>query len=106
MSTTIQAGELLVLDPSDKRVISFDWGVLAEGVTIASNTFTITTVKQNGLTILTKDNETTGSRTVQLRLDATTTTAGDKYRVASKIVTSEVPAQTIERQFTVRIQNH
>src|SRR4051812_48251883 len=97
------------MDPSDKRVIVFDWDTeaLPASVTIASNTFTITTIKQNGVTILTKDQESipAGSRTTQLRLDATTATNGDRYTVASKIVTSEVPAQTIERQFSVLVQN-
>lgn len=109
MSTSIRSGDLVVLDPSDKRVIVFDWDseALPATVTIASNTFTITAVKQSGLTALTKDQETipAGSRTTQLRLDATTATNGDKYLVASKIVTSESPAQTIERQFKVLIQN-
>lgn len=109
MSTSIRAGGLLILDPSDKRVIVFDWDTeaLPTGVTIASNTFTIAAVQQAGATALTKDNESipAGSRTTQLRLDATTATVGDKYLVASKIVTSESPAQTIERQFSVLVQN-
>lgn len=109
MSTTIRAGGLLVLDPSDIRVINFDWDTeaLAVGVQIAGNLFTITAVKQAGAGALTKDSETTlaGNRIVQLRLNATAATKGDKYFVASKITTNETPAQTVERQFTVLIQD-
>jgi hypothetical protein len=109
MSTSIRANGLVVLDPSDKRVIVFDWDTeaLPASVTIASNIFTITAIKQNGATALTKDNETipAGSRTTRLRLIATTASVGDSYYVASKITTAESPSQTIERQFTVAIQN-
>jgi hypothetical protein len=109
MTTSIRPQGLLRLDPSDIRVILFDWDdeALAASVTISTSTFTITTVKQNGLTILTKDNPTivTGNRKTQVRLLATTATAGDKYLLANAIVTNESPAQTIERQITVLIEN-
>jgi hypothetical protein len=97
------------MDPSDIRVLVFDWDdeALAAAVTITTSTFTITTVKQNGLTILTKDNPTivSGNRKTQVRLLATTATAGDKYLLANAIVTNESPAQTIERQIQVHIEN-
>jgi hypothetical protein len=107
VSTSIRAGELLTLDPSDKRVVTFDWDLeaLPAGVTIASYVHTISVVKQNGLTALTKDNESNDSRTTELRLLATTATNGDRYRVACKITTSENPAQEIERQISVLVQN-
>jgi hypothetical protein len=112
VSTTIEAGGLLVLDPSDKRVIQFDWDTdaLPAGVEIATpsgSTFTITAIQQSGLTALTKDQESivSGNRKTQLRLVATTATVGDRYLVANQIVTNESPAQTIERQFEVLIQN-
>lgn len=111
MSVTITAGGLVVLDPGDKRVIQFDWGTdtLAAGVEIASSgsTFTITAIKQNGATALTKDQESivTGNRKTQLRLLATTATAGDRYRVDNTIVTNESPAQTHDQGFYVLIQN-
>jgi hypothetical protein len=109
MSTTIAPGGLLRMDPADVRVIQFDWddAALAAAVTISTSTFTITTVKQNGLTILTKDNPSivSGNRKTQVRLLATTATAGDKYLLANAIVTNESPAQTIERQIHVHIEN-
>jgi hypothetical protein len=109
MSDTISSGGLVVIDPSDKRVVVFDWDTeaLAADVEIASNTWTITAIKQIGATALTKDNEgiVTGNRKVQCRLDATTATAGDRYLVSSKITTDESPAQTLEQSFKVLIQN-
>lgn len=109
MSDTIRAGDVLIMDPSDERVITVNWDTeaLPATVTIASNTFTITVIKQNGVTALTKDSESiaAGSRSVILRLLATTATAGDKYQVASKITTNETPAQKIERSFFVKVEN-
>jgi hypothetical protein len=109
MSTTIRAGGLLILDPGDKRVIQVDWDTeaLTSGVSISTSTFTIGTVKQNGATILTKDNPSivSGNRKTQVRLDATTATAGDKYTLSNTVVTNESPAQTIERQIEIRIEN-
>jgi Na+-translocating ferredoxin:NAD+ oxidoreductase RnfC subunit len=99
----------LKLDPSDIRVIQFDWDdeALPAGVTITTSTFTISVIRQSGVTALTKDNPTivSGSRKTQVRLLATTATAGDKYRLMNTIVTNESPAQTIERQITVLVQN-
>lgn len=97
------------MDPSDKRVILVDWAseALQASVTIASSTFTVTVVKQGGVTALTFDNASipSGNRTTKVRLDATTATSGDKYLVNNAIVTAETPAQTLERQFTVLVQN-
>src|SRR3954469_25547300 len=108
MSVTIRAGGLVTLDPSDKRVIVFDWDTeaLESSVQIASSSWTITGIPAT-VTSLVKDSESlvTGNRSTKVRLDATATTAGQRYRVANAIVTNENPAQTIERQFTVLIQN-
>lgn len=109
MTDTIRTGGLFVLDPSDKRVIQFDWDTegLPADVEIGTSTFTIGVLKQNGATVLTKDNPSivSGNRSTQVRLDATTATVGDKYTLANTIVTNESPSQTIERQITVLIEN-
>jgi len=109
MSQTIRSGEQLTLDPSDKGVIVFDWDAenLADAVTISTSTFTITTLKQGGTMVLTKDSESivSGNRKTQLRLLATTATSGDKYQVHNKIVTAESPAQEKERSFFVLVQD-
>lgn len=109
MSDTIRTGGLAVFDPSDKRVIQFDWDAegLAASVTITTSVFTIEAIVQGGVTALTKDNEAiaVGSRKTSLRLIATTATAGDSYWVNNKITTNETPAQEIERRFKVLVQN-
>lgn len=108
-STTIYPGQLVVMDPSDQRLFEFDWDTLnlETGVEITTSTFTITALKQVGLTALTKDNESilSGNRRTQLRLLATTGTVGDRYEIANKIVTNENPSEQKERSFKVLIQN-
>lgn len=105
--STIRAGGLLVLDPSDKRVISFNWDAeaLPAGVQIASSAWSIEAIRQSGASALTKDNEATASRTTSARLLATTSTAGDVYWVSNKITTDETPAQEIEQRFKVLVQD-
>lgn len=110
MSTTIRTNGLLVLDPSDKRVIQWDWDTetgLPASVTITASVFTIQAIQQSGATALTKDNEgvVAGNRNTSLRLLATTATAGDSYWVSNKITTNETPAQEIERRIKVLIQD-
>lgn len=107
MSTTIQAGGLLLLDPGDKRVIQMDWDALPASAGVSTSAYAITVIKQNGVTALTKDNESVvaGLRATQVRLLATTATRGDHYEVTNSIVTNENPAQTIERHFFVLIQD-
>jgi hypothetical protein len=109
MSDTIRAGGLAVFDPSDKRVIQFDWDTeaLPVGVTITTSVFTIEVIQQAGLTALSKDSESivAGSRKTSVRLIATTAQAGDSYWVNNKITTNETPAQEIERRFKVLVQN-
>lgn len=108
-STTIYPGQLVLMDPNDKRLFNFDWDTLnlETGVEITTSTFTITALKQIGVTALTKDNEVilSGNRSTQLRLLATTGTVGDKYEIANKIVTNENPSEQKERSFKVLIQN-
>ncbi len=112
MSTvTVYPGGLIALDPSDKKVVVFDFNVdgnLAAGVTLASYVVTITAIQQTGLTALTMDSDSiSGSgRKVTLRLLATTATLGDRYSVAVKGVTDESPAQEKEYSIDVLIQNH
>lgn len=108
-TVTLPPSALIRLDPSDTRVIVFDWDDenLAVGVTITAAVWTITAVRQTGVTALTKDNEslTGGSRKAQARLIATTATAGDVYEVACKITTNESPTQTKEQSIRVVIEN-
>ena len=115
-------GGVLSLDPSETRTIAFDWDFnLRADITISTSTYTITVVRQSGATALTKDNpsilnaadgtvaveRTVGaSRVTQVRLIATTATAGDEYELANTIVTSESPTQTKEQSIRVLIENH
>ena len=106
----VDAGSgVVVLDPSDKRVVQFNWDrrSLATSATISTSTFTIGTIRQIGATALTKDNPSilSGSRKTQVRLDATTATDGDEYTLINTIVTNETPAQTKEQSVRVKIQN-
>jgi len=107
MSTTIQAGGVLVLDPNDERIINFDWDdVLSTGVEILSSTWTIAAIKQSGITALTADSGVIldGNRVTQSRFIATTATNGDQYWVSNQIETDESPAETIEQRFRVLVQ--
>lgn len=120
--TIIQPGGLMPLDPSDVRVVVADWDLsnLASGITITTSTWTITAIKQNGTTALTKDSPAiltaaeataalartvTISRATHVRLIATTATLGDIYEVENAIVTSESPTQTKAKSFRVVIEN-
>lgn len=105
MSRTIRAGQTIFLNPGDQRVITFDWDAkaLPAAVTISSSIWTIDSVKQNGDTALTSDNDDIGadSRTTLVRLLATTASDGDLYTLTNTIVTNESPAQTIARSCPV-----
>lgn len=107
---TVKPGATVVFDPSDKRLVKFDFDTnnLATAITLTSHTVTITAIKQNGATALTYDNNTIvdGSRNVQVRLLATTATLGDKYQVSVKGITSESPSQEKEYLIYVLVQNH
>lgn len=106
---TVSPGACVQLDASDKKMVIFDFDTsnLAVGVQLASYVITIAAVQQNGLTALTKDNDSlvTGNRKVTLRLLATTATLGDCYTVAVKGITNESPAQEKEYSIQVLITN-
>lgn len=111
MSTvTIVPGGLVTFDPNDKRTITFDFDQLnlAAAVTLASYLITITPIQQNGVTVLSKDNESllAGNRKIIARFLATTATLGDRYRVSVKGVTNETPAQEKEYSIVIAVQDH
>lgn len=112
MSTTVTLppGALITLDPSDKKVITFDFDAtnLPAGVTLSAGVLTIETLVQNGVTILTKDNDglVTGNRKVSGRFLATTATVHDRYRVSVKGTTNEVPVQEKEYSIDIHIEQH
>jgi len=111
MSTvTVAPGDLITMDPSDKKVVTFDFDTsnLAAAVTLASFTITITALRQIGVTALTYDNSAlvAGNRSVTARLLATTATLGDRYRVSCKGTTSTSPAEEKEYSIFVLIQDH
>lgn len=105
---TVDPGALLVFDPSDKRVILFDFDALnlAVGAQLASATVTITAIRQQGATALTSDNGAlvTGNRTYQARFLATTATAGDRYLVSIQGITNESPAQQKDYSITIAVK--
>lgn len=105
---TVRPGDLIILDPSDKRVIQFDWDAenLADSVTITS-VFTITVERQVGAAALTKDNPSVlaGNRKTQVRLDATTGARGEEGTLANTVTTNESPAQVKEQSVRYLIQD-
>jgi hypothetical protein len=107
---TVRAGQTIVFDPSDKRVVTFDWDAetgLPDGVQLSASAWTITAIQQSGVTALTNDNAafSAADRTTSTRLLATTATVGDSYWVSNKITTDESPAQEIEQRFKVKVEN-
>jgi hypothetical protein len=114
MSTvTVFPGALITMDPSDKRVIVFDFDTtnLAANVALTNSSpsygITIAPIKQNGVTALTFDNPSllAGSRRVKARFLATTATVGDLYKVSVKGMTDESPTQDKEYSITILIQD-
>lgn len=107
MSLTIQAGELVVQDPSDVRVYRFDWtDNLGTGVEITgSATWTLSAIAPSDATLITKDQESivTGNTKAQVRIQGGT--ADSRYRVACKVTTNETPSQTKEQSFDILVQN-
>lgn len=120
----IANGDLITKDPSDSKVIGFDWDVssLAPLATIATSVWTITPISPSPTdAALTKDSEavltaaqattalqgtrtvTVDSRFTQVRLLAGT--LGQKYAVANKVTTNETPNQIKERSVYVLVQN-
>lgn len=108
-TVTVKPGDLVVLDPSDKKSITFDFDALnlATGVQLTNSSpsygITIAAIKQAG-TALTFDTAAlvTGNRKVSARFLATTATKGDKYRVSCKGTTNETPVQ--EKEYSIFIQ--
>lgn len=109
MSLTVQAGDLVEMDPSDVRVFDFDWSTnLGTGVEISgSATWTITAVSPSDATVPVKDNESivTGNQIARVRLNVTGATANARYNIACKITTNESPSQTKEQSFDILVQN-
>lgn len=107
MSITIRDGALATKDPSDSLVYTFDWDTeaLAQGVTLVSSSFSLIGLRGDITTTpLTKDAESTlvDGRHTQLRLTAGAD--GSRWRINNLVVTSETPAQTIERSFFVKVE--
>lgn len=109
-TVTVYPGALITFDPSDKKIIVFDFDTLnlATGVELTNSAsaygITIAALKQNGVTALSFDNAAlvTGNRKVQARFLATTATRGDRYRVSVKATTNETPVQ--EKEYSILIQ--
>lgn len=112
-TVTVQPGALVTLDPSDKKVIIFDFDALnlAASVELTNSAsaygITITALKQNGETALSFDSAglVTGNRKVKARFLATTATAGDKYRISCKATTNESPVQEKEYSIFIKIED-
>lgn len=110
---TIMPGDLVTLDPSDKKVLRFDFDArnLPAGVSLTNSApafgLTIEAIQQNGSTPLTMDEIglVTGNRKVQARFLATTASVGDRYRISCKGTTDETPSQEKEYSITVLIEN-
>ena len=107
MSTiTVYDGGLIVKDPSDVKVYTFDWDTenLAVGVTISSSAWAITALSPSSDTALTKDQASvlSGNRQTQIRL--TGGTLGGLYQLDNTITTNESPAQTKQRSVRISIE--
>lgn len=109
MTVTVNPGDLVRFDPSDEKVIVFDFDErnLAAAVELSSWLITITPIRQNGVGPLTKDGEglVVGNRKVQARFLATTATLGDLYEVAIKGITNETPQQKKEYSIRILVEN-
>src|SRR4051794_20554589 len=106
MSLTIEDGGLIVKDPADQTVLTFNWDDhLAAGVGISTSLFTVTAVRPSTDTALTTDSASFSSvaRTTQARVLGGT--VGALYELANKVVTNETPAQTKERSVRILVQN-
>lgn len=106
--STMQPGDQVSKDPADKRVRTFDWSAyLAVGAELAdAGTLTITAVRPvEDPPTLVADNVAliAGNRSVTFRL--TGGRRGTLYNVAHKIVSSESPAQEVERSFFVLVED-
>ncbi len=103
MSTqkTINAGQQDTLGPSESRVYTFSWDpALAAGVTIVTQAFVVL----EGDGSLTVDTSSplgiqADGRTIKFRLS--TPTDGVRYRVASRVTTSETPDEIKQQSFFI-----
>lgn len=111
MSSTIHDGGLITKDPSDIEVYQFDWDAedgLPASVTIASQTVTAAARKPSDATALTVTDSGTGlgiqsgSRKVNAKIAGGQ--VGAEYTVTNEVVTSETPARTRQRSFTLKIE--
>jgi len=106
MTIQIGSGGLWSKDPSDERVIEFDWTDLPAGAEITDSTFTVTGISGDITTTpLTFDSDVVqaGNRSTAARLQGGA--LGSKWRVDNRILTNEVPVQTIERSLFVLVEN-
>ncbi len=102
----IKPGDLVRQGLYEQKVYLFDWDryKLASNVSIDDSTFTITLVRPSGTSTLVSDNEDilAGFRKCWLRLSGGA--IGDLYRVSSRVVTNEDPAQSFELFFLLLIE--
>jgi hypothetical protein len=102
MTTSIYGGGLVSKDPDSIEVFSVDWDRrLAPTVTIATSTWLIEGIDA----VLTKTSPSilSDSRSTQVVLSAGT--LGVTYIVINRIVTNEIPAQTMDEWFAVLMEN-
>jgi len=105
---TVVDGSLVIKDPSDSKVYTWDWDTanLAAGVTIVLSTWTVVAVapsQTDALLIADQATVIVGARQTQIRL--TGGTLGQVYEISNRITTSEAPAQIKERSQKVLVQN-
>lgn len=98
-------GSLILKDASSDEPQGFDWTLwlaeLGAGITIATSTWTITGPD----TVLTKHDETIVAGALKTQAYFAAGTAGKKYTVTNRVITSSSPAVTDERSFQFLIQN-
>jgi hypothetical protein len=113
-TVTVSPGALITLDPSDKKIIIFDFDALnlaaSVELTNSASTYGITITPLKYTTAgqyLTFDNAglVTGNRKVKARFLATTANRGDRYRVSCKGTTNESPVQENEYSIFVQIED-
>jgi hypothetical protein len=107
---TIDDGGLIVKDPDDIDIYTFDWGTehLAAAVTIATSSFFVTAVSGDTTTTPLTVSDTTplgiqaGSRTTSVKVSAGA--LGSKWLLTNRITTSETPARQRDRSCIVKVE--
>lgn len=102
---TITDGGYCEKDSDEVLVYVFDYDALNLPAAAALTSFgTFVLLPAAGIT-LTKDNEAllSGNRKTQVRLSGGT--VGTKYTVINRVTTNEVPSQTKEKRFSLRIKS-